>query len=212
MSSVYGIGPITFSGLNSITVNGDINITGTITNINSTVTVNGLTNTNLPNLTLPSVDWAYWQAQAGASRTIQGNYTFPSSIPSGVYYINGNATIQNVNNSTYTITVVATGSITVSGCNKMTLNPAASGKPALISGNDVSYINSNQNTLGGSVYAAHNLLIDGTSNLNMSGTLMYGNQMTCQNSNKPIITNPDPNAGSDGFASIATVISSFREI
>lgn len=214
-SSIYGIGPMTLNGLNSMTVNGDINISGTLTNINSNLTVNGATNTNVPNLTLPTVQWSYWQTLAqsyGAGYVITGNYTFPSSIPSGVYYINGNATIQNTNNATYTITVVATGDINITGNNKMTLNPAASGKPTLISGHNISYTNSNQNNVGGTVYAANNLLMGGTSNLNMSGTLIYGGQMTCQNSNKPIVTNPDPNAVGDGFSNTPPAFSSFKEI
>jgi hypothetical protein len=180
-STIYGTGTTTFQGMNSITVNGDVNISGNLSLINNgSVTITGQQNTNLPNLALPTVDWGYWQAQAaaaGAGHVLAGNQTFVPGTHSGIYYVTGNATITNNNNKSITITIIATGNININTNSKLTVSPAAAGKPTLISGNDVTLLNNNNLTMGGSIYASHNLTMTGGSQAALTGSLIYGNQL-----------------------------------
>lgn len=215
-STIYGTGPTTFQGMNSVTVNGDINISGPLNLINNgSVTVTGQQNTNLPNLAIPTVDWTYWQAQAaaaGAGHVLSGNQTFVPGTHSGIYYVNGTATILNNNNKSINITIIATGNIDINTNSKLTINPAAAGKPTLVSGYDVSLLNNNNLTVGGSIYAAHNLTMTGGSQAALTGSLIYGNQLNFTNNNKPVVMNSDSGADGSGFVGFASSLCEFKEI
>jgi len=225
-SSIFGVGNATISGNNKVTIGdathpGDIYIGGTLTEINNgSVTIYGQTLTSQPAVRLPTVNWSYWQTQAqssGAGHVITGDTTF-SSPYTGVYYVNGNVTVQNMNNATCNGTIIATGSITIQNNSSLTVNVAV-GNPSFVSGATVDFANNNNPTIGGSIYAANNLLVHGDSNALIYGSLVFGGAFNCYDNNKPVTINPSLGSGGSGDGGPgfggggdAVVLRSFKEI
>lgn len=225
-SSIFGAGPATISGNNKVTIGdathpGDIYIGGTLSEINNgSVTIYGQTLTSQPAVRLPTVNWSYWQAQAqssGSGHVITGDTTF-SAPYTGVYYVNGNVIVQNMNNKTCNGTIIATGNITIQNNSGLTVNVAA-GNPSFVSGATVNVLNNNNPTIGGSIYAANNMLLQGDSNALIYGSLVYGGQFDLINNNKPVTINPSLGSGGSGDGGPGfggggdtVAITSFREI
>lgn len=214
-----GTGSAYFDHINNGTVNGDIYLAGTYTdNKSKNLNVNGSINQHQSQAQIPTVDWAYWQAQASAGGT--GHVIDVASLPNntanftgtsyaGVYYVYcstgclATATLNN-NNMVFDGTIVSTGNIALGSGNNITFNPAGTAtnkNPAVVAGHDVNIGQGNNVVFGGTIYAYHDIYMDQTNNLTLNGgALVFGNDLTADHTNNAIL-NTGVRTNSSGFTS-----------
>jgi Tfp pilus assembly protein PilX len=137
-------------------------------------TASGINTTSAVNLTItgeqegsgsyfPLVDFSYYQAAAAPGQNISGNYTFTAGIYTGIWYIDGNVTIDS--GVTMNGTIVSTKKITSTNKAGITINPA-SPNPALIANNAIDFNRSGTVNINGLIYAG----TDGTGSFDASRT------------------------------------------
>lgn len=137
----------------------------------------------------PTVDFSYYQTNADPGQDISGNHTFGSGTYSGIWYIDGNVTMNS--NVTINGTVVTTRRITCSNKTNVTINPT-SPNPALIANHNIGFSRSDTVTISGLVYAG----ADGTGafdasrteDLVFTGTIISPQEIDLSRSEDAIIT------------------------
>lgn len=215
-SVIYGAGSATFDHINNGTINGNINLAGSFIDIKSKkLEINGSVNQNQANVSIPGVNWSYWQAQAaaaGAGHVINvtaasPTYTFGGISYSGIYYINctdcaaGNAIVNN-NNMVFNGTLVAKGNITFGSANNVSFTPAVTAlgtNPAVVAGGNVNIGSGNNVIFNGAVYAFQNLIMGQTNNLTLNGgALIFGDDLTADHTNN-VILNTGARTDGSGF-------------
>jgi Tfp pilus assembly protein PilX len=175
--------------------------------------INGSTKEDATNF--PSVDYGYYQGIASPGQDKSGNYTFNAGTYSGIWYVDGNVTI----NSSVTIngTVVATGNISMNGNEHITVN-ATSPYPALVTEGNFLFQNVEDITVNGLIYvganASGNFLSQNSEDINFYGTILVRGNFNLQGTkdvtityNSAILNNPPPGFSGTGGASTINVTS-----
>jgi len=177
---LYGEGDATFEHINNGTIDGDIYLEGDFdTEHDANVTVDGDIDENQSDAEIPEVDWTYWQNEA--DQIISGDYVFDQTSYSGIYYIDGNATLDN-NNIDFDGTLIVTGNIESMQNNNIEINPD-SNRPALVTGGNLNIAQGNNMIINGAVYAENNLTLNQATNLILNGSLIFGGDFFADNTN-----------------------------
>ena len=175
-----GTGDATFTFVNNGSIFGDIYIKGGLDTTNAVnFTTSGEVFENQSTTDIPDVDWGYWQFNA--DYVISGDYVFNSANYSGIYYVDGNA-ILDYNNMIFNGTVVATGNISFTHSNSITINPSL-GNPALIAGGDISVAHGNNLSIAGAIYAVGSITIEQGNNIAFDGAIVFGDQLYADHAN-----------------------------
>lgn len=156
----------------------------------------------------PTVNFSYYQSIA--NHAISGNYTFTAGTHTGIWYIDGNVTV----NSDVTIngSIITTGNIDMKNKDNITIT-ASSPYPALVAQGNLEFNNSEDITVTGLVYVgadlSGNFLTQKAEDITFTGTVMVAGNFNAQNSedfsityDPSILVNPPP-----GFSGGATNIS-----
>ena len=169
-----GTGDLTFEHINNGDVDGSIYVAGDYDAEHAgDLTVTGEIQDQMGGAGIPEVDWAYWQSEA--DHTITGDHTFTgnSSTYTGVYYIDGDVTIDASNTVTFNGTIVATGSITFDNASSLVMHPAE-GQPAVVAGVDLNVGQGNNIVFDGPIYAYDDVFIDQANNIEIYGPIVFG--------------------------------------
>ncbi|UCG35429.1 MAG: hypothetical protein JSW17_01110 [Candidatus Omnitrophota bacterium] len=175
-----GTGDATFTFVNNGSFDGDIYVKGGLDLTNAVdFTISGEVFENQTETDIPDVDWGYWQFNA--DHIISGDHIFNGSSYSGIYYVDGNVTL-DYNNMIFNGTIVATGNISFTQSNSISINPSP-GYPALIAGGDISVAQGNNLSIAGAVYAAGSITIDQGNNIAFDGAIVFGDQLYADHAN-----------------------------
>lgn len=156
----------------------------------------------------PTVNFSYYQSIA--NHVISGNHTFTAGAYTGIWYIDGNVTVNS--NVTINGSIITTGNVDMKSKNNITIT-AASPYPALIAQGNLEFNNSENITITGLVYVgadlSGNFLTQKADDITFTGTVMVAGNFNAQNSedfsityDPSILVNPPP-----GFSGGATNIS-----
>jgi hypothetical protein len=126
---------------------------------------------------VPVPDWGAWRS--AATVVITGNHTFSGGSYSGIWYVDGNVTI----NSSVMIsgTVIATGNIDYSNSASIAIVSGPS-NTALIAGNNIIGNRAASVFISGLVYAANNIVINNESSIFFYGIIFAGNNINSNGS------------------------------
>lgn len=199
--AMHSFGSTTMLMFSDGTINGDVASTGWVLG-EAGMTING-TVTDGSSVPEPSVSMAGYKSIADNIKS--NGFTFTSGNTYGapgseeIWYIKGNAYIQE--NVTIYGSVIAQNNITFTGwgnIDDITID-AASGYPAIISGNNISGDWLRDSTISGLIYADNNISLNWSNNLVINGTILSGNTTTMRfcddltvNYDSDIIENPPP--------------------
>ena len=178
----YGMGDIEMRRSNNAEVTGDVYTAGDVDL--GGANHNGDVYDNQADAQIPSVDWTYWQNNA--DYVITGDYTFDQRNYSGIYYVNGNVLIDKTNQLNFNGTIIATGDIAGDNIVNAEFHPD-DGRPALVSGGDVSLRISNNVVMDGPIYAANDISFDQSNSLVLNGPIVFGGTLYFDNANNPEI-------------------------
>jgi len=171
--AIHGNADVNMQGTTGV-VNGDINTGG---NINQgSVVVNGNMYDSSP-ITAPTVDFAAYQAIA--DHYVSGNYKFKAGTYSGIWYINGNATIDS--SVAFNGTIVATGNIRFVGSASTSFNPTGA-YPALIAQGNIEGNNAASVAINGIAFASGNMIISSSASVAVYGSLVANGNLEIKNS------------------------------
>ena len=148
----------------------------------------------------PTVNFSYYQSIADPGQVISGNKTFTAGTYSGIWYIDGNATVES--NVTVNGSIIATGNITMKDNSNIVIT-ADSPYPALVSNGNFIFQNSDSITVNGLIFVGAdltaNFLVQRVSNINFTGTVIVAGNFNLTNSedvtityDESIIDNPPP--------------------
>ncbi len=172
-------------------VNGDVNSGSSINS--GSVVITGDEVDNSPILA-PTVDFAAYLAEA--DHYVSGNHKFTAGTYSGIWYIDGNATIKS--NVTFNGTIVATGNVRFVGATNTVFNPV-SPYPALLSQGNIEGNNGSSVAINGIAFALGNVIISSSSNVSVYGSMIADGNFEIKNSaslsvtfNEDIPSNPPP--------------------
>ena len=163
-------------------ITGDISAIGQVKNhgdviINGTVTENS-------SVTTPTVDLNGYQAEA--AYTVNGNKTFEEGQTySGIWYVNGKATIQD--NVTVNGTIVATGDIKLEKAENVTINPA-SPYPALVSNGKIKAKQLERSTINGLIFALDAIEMNQAEDNTIDGALVSGGDIEMKQNENVTVT------------------------
>ena len=166
----YTDGNVIYTGSTGV-INGDLKMSGNFVG-GGGMTINGTVTEKASGITIPTVDFAAYQGIANS--VINNNHTFSAGTYSGIWYINGNVTIQS--NVTINGSIIATGSINMMNRSNITLNPDMSqfDYPALVTQSNLNGDGLINSSITGSVYALGNMKFNNnlnvTYNIAMMGT------------------------------------------
>jgi Tfp pilus assembly protein PilX len=169
----YSGGSINYSG-SSGTITGDLNTVGNVDNEGG-MTITG-TITEGSAVPVPSVDTASYAAIAGT--TVSGNKTFNPGTYSGIWYVDGKATIND--NVTINGTIVATGNIVLTNADNLISNPS-SNYPALVTAGNITGKKMKTANISGLVFAAGSIAIDQGANNTINGSIISSTNMSLKN-------------------------------
>jgi len=164
--ALYVGGNITSQGADNFTVTGE--------------QAEGVTN-------FPSVNFFYYQSIA--DHVISGNHTFASGTYSGVWYVDGNVTVNS--NVAINGSIISTGNIDMNHNENITIT-AVSPNPALIAEGNFQFQDSDHITITGLIYVGANLsgnfLMQKAEDINFTGSVLVAGNFNLQNSEDVNIT------------------------
>jgi hypothetical protein len=155
-------------------INGDVNSGSSINQ--GSVVINGTVTDNSP-ITIPSVDFNAYQAEA--DHIISGNHRFGAGTYNGIYYVNGNATIDSA--ATFNGTIIATGNIRFVNSSSIAINPT-SPYPALVAMGNIEGNNSASVAINGVTFALGNIVLSNSASVAIYGSLIAGGNFEIKNS------------------------------
>lgn len=117
----------------------------------------------------PVPNWSNWQN--AATTVINGNYTFPSGVYTGIWYVNGKATLSS--NLTLTGTIVATDKIDFKNTTNIVIN-GGSTMTALISGDHVEGNSASNVSISGVIYGDKGVNFNSQVNTSYVGSIVGG--------------------------------------
>lgn len=179
------------------------------TNNTENLNINGNTKENQTDF--PSVDYSYYQSIA--SHVISGNYTFTAGTYSGIWYVDGNVSIDSA--VTLNGTIVTTGNINMTGSDNIVVT-ATPPYPALVAEGNFLFQNASNITVAGLIYVGANMsgnfLSQRAENINFTGTILIKGNFNLQGSKDVTITydpsilgNPPPGfSGGGGTGAVMT--------
>lgn len=136
---------------------------------------------------LPTVDFAYYQSIA--EHVISQNYTFTAGQYSGLWYIDGNATVDS--GVTLNGGIIATGNISMNGSTNIAIT-AVSPYPALVTNSNFLFQNTDYINITGLIYVGANFtgnfLSQKAQNINITGTIFVGGNLNLQNTKNVSVT------------------------
>lgn len=185
----YTESDITMSGSSSGEIDGDVSAGGAI-NDSSAVTVTGDQQDGNTNANVPDPLWSYWQSVA--TTTISGGYNFGSGTYSGVYYVDGNVTFSK--NVTLNGTLVARGSVTMTGNENITIN-AVSPNPAIIAEGAILFSGTSDVAINGWVITLSTLTMTGTTGVTAEGGFIAAGDITLTGNSDTEVTYVTPVPG-----------------
>lgn len=171
---------INFSNSTGNIRKGNVHADGTA-DIGSVTLDSGYTTTQGFTLTMPAVDWDAYKNEAIAAGTFVSGPKKFNKDSSGIWYIDGNATIQS--GVTITGTIVATGNIQMQNNEDITITPTGN-YPALVTQNKILMNNSEDVTITGLVYSGSDFIMNNSEGFKLNngalivGGLLRGNDST----------------------------------
>lgn len=173
-------------------ITGDLSAGGNVKN-ESGMTITG-TITESSTVSLPTVDMDSYAAIADT--TVSGNKTFTSGTYSGIWYVDGKATVKD--NVTFNGTIVATGDIVLTNTDNFTANPT-SNYPALVSEGKINGDKMKDANIAGLVYATGNIQMNDGKDNTITGTIISGNKINIKDGegwtltyDSDIVSDPPP--------------------
>ena len=160
----YSGDDIEFNGASG-TVTGNIAAVGTVDNEGGMTITGSITESS--GVIAPAVDTSEYQAIA--TTTVSGNYTFSAGTYSGIYYIDGRATIND--NVTVNGTIVATDNIVLTNTDNFRANPTGD-YPALVSDATITGNRMGTAIINGLVFAAASISLPRGTNNTVNGSLI----------------------------------------
>lgn len=142
----------------------------------------------------PTVSFPCYKGSASPGQDITGDYTFTAGTYSGIWYINGNVTIES--NVTINGSVITTGNISCLEESSVTINPT-SPNPALIAQGNIDFSGkkpapTTNININGLIYAgtdgAGSVDLNYTDTVNITGTIIAGTNVDFQNSDNVTVT------------------------
>ena len=138
---------------------------------------------------LPTVDLSYYQSIADLGQDISGNHIFTAGAYSGIWYIDGNVTVES--NVTINGSIIASGNITMHN-NSDIIITADSPYPALVSEGNFIFQNTDNIDVNGLIYVGAdfdaNFLSQGAMNINFTGTVIVAQNFNLQHTENVTIT------------------------
>lgn len=153
------------------TVNGDV--AGDQINIPKIHVEGTISNESTDQVPLP--DWSAWRA--AATTYINGNYTFSGSY-SGIWYVDGNVTINS--STSISGTIISTGSISMNNKSSISIM-SGSNNVALISKINIEANNSSSLSINGLVYAGNNIMFNSQASTSLNGSIVAGGNLDYNN-------------------------------
>ena len=152
---------------------------------------------------IPVVDFSGYEGDAPPTQRIYTDHTFNTGATyDGVWYIDGNVTIEDFVDITGT--VVATGNINMGQSSNVNIVPSYP-YPALISGGNIIANQMSDSYIKGLIYAAgdvNNAVMNNIDTVTFFGTIIAGNNLNMNSANDititydpTIVTNPPPHFG-----------------
>jgi len=176
----YSDGSIEFNSTSG-TVTGDLATTGTVDNEGGMTIAGTITESSgVAAITVSTSDYA---GIAGTS--ISGDHTFTAGTYSGIYYVDGNVTIDD--SVTFNGTVVATGSIDLERADSFTSTPTDN-YPALVSDASVNADRMENSTINGLVYAATQINMSRLDTVTIEGSLISSGDIDLDRGSTLVIT------------------------
>lgn len=177
--AIHGNSHINMGGATGV-VYGDIN-SGDNVNTGSVLVVGSVTQ-NSP-ITIPTVDFAAYEAVA--DHVISGNYKFNPGVYSGIYYIDGHATIRN--GVTINGTIITTGSIKFVNTSSVAITPT-SNYPAMVAAGNIEGNNSVSIAINGIMYTEGNVVLNNATSIAIYGSMMADGNVEIKNTASISIT------------------------
>ena len=206
---VYTEGDIVVSGSTSGDVYGPTQAGGAI-DTGGGVTFHDSASSNDATVDAPDVDWSYWQGVA--TSTISGSHSFLAGTHSGIYYIDGNVTINS--DTVINGTIVATGKVTLASASNITIASTAP-NPAIVAGDDVTISGSTNVSITGFIVSMASIILSGDTEMTGIGGFVAVEDVNFGGSSVIDLTYSAEYAPSNGFIggeSSGLVLSSWREI
>ena len=211
--SMYSFGStVNFQNSEGTINDADVSTTGQVINEDD-ITLNNGNFIDGASVAAPTVDFATYESIAdnveAGGFTFTGGNTYGALGSEEIWYVQGNAEIEE--NVTIYGTVIAENNISFTGSGDkedVTVN-AASGYPALIGGNNIMGSKLKDSAISGLIYAGSNAEFNQADNLTINGTILAGNNIAMKNDqsgsfeinyDQDIIANPPPYLSGGGVS------------
>ncbi|MFH1142362.1 MAG: hypothetical protein ABIH67_02785 [Candidatus Uhrbacteria bacterium] len=188
--AIHGNAHVNMSKTSGV-VNGDINSGGEMNQ--GYVVVNGTINDHSPVL-IPMVDFAAYRAEA--DHYLSGNQIFTTGTYGGIWYVDGNVTIDS--GVSFDGTVVATGDIRFINSASVAFNPTGP-YPALVTLGNIEGNNSSSIAINGIAFAMGNIILNNAISVAVHGSLIANGNFEIKNGaafsvtyDQDITQNPPP--------------------
>ncbi|MFA4972277.1 MAG: hypothetical protein WC683_06665 [bacterium] len=164
---------------------------------NEGVVFHDLPEENDPNSSVPTPDWAYWQANA--DHVVTGNFNFTNGAYSGVYYVTGNVTSSN--NSVFTLngTIITRGRIVFGNNSNVTIT-AASGNPAIFAQSRIVISNNITANITGWIQSQSYIRIENNAGFTAVGGMVAVGDITIRNNAVIDLTYDENQAPGEGYS------------